>query len=96
MQTGDGHSFAMAIVHGCVDIVHPLQYGRRDGTVVIGDADAGFVAEQALHVVRFEIDNVGGAFVIFKRKSIGFDVESTVRYDVYRFDRKNGSATRGK
>ena len=78
MQTRDGYSFAMAIVHRGVDIVHPLQYRGCDSTVVIGDADAGFVTKQAPHIVRCEVDNARGAFVIFKRKAISFDVESTV------------------
>ena len=78
MQTRDGHSLAMAIVHRGVDIVHPLQYRWCDGTVVIDDTDAGLVAKQAPHIVGCEVDNVGGTGVIFKRKAIGFDVESTV------------------
>ncbi len=78
MQTSDSHSLAMPIVHRRVDIVHPLQYWWRDGTVVVGDTDASFVAKQAAHVVGVEIDNVGGAGVIFKRKAISFDVKSTV------------------
>ena len=77
MHTEDSHAFAVPAIHCIVDLTHPLAGCRGQRTDVVFDTATHHIAEHPLHVRRFEVANAWFVSVVFERKPIAIDIEST-------------------